>query len=135
MNREELIKLIKKADRLKDKLKAEMLYEQVLSEPGLSFKLQADTEILNVRWNRAVNLVALANQYFKTTRTTRCQPTRAHTCIEQALQEISTCRLKYKKSKDRKSAGVFYKELLEQQERIEEELSKRQADIPPPPKP
>lgn len=124
MNRAELLKHWQKANSSKDMDKAYELYCQILSEPGLSLKL-SQNEILDIRFNRAINNTEIANWFYE-----KRQYTRAHTHMEEAYADADACVKGYKKLSDLKKAQSLLKECTENLEACIDHLKKQAAELP-----
>ena len=129
MTKAELLALCKTAANSGDMDEVEAIYEQILTEPGLSFKLNAKL-IYDAKWNRALNLVDLADWYLNTGYNERPQPTRAHTCTIMAIAEVSACKDSYRTKKDITRAESFLSDLEASKEIIENTLDGIAAILP-----
>ena len=130
VTKQNLLALWLKAEKSNDMDEVESLYLQILTEPGLSFKLSAK-DILDIRWNRAINLVPIANWYLNIGHENRPQPTRAMTCIQQALSELAICVKGYATSTEKNKAISFQLELMDMKKYVGSILQQRAAVIPP----
>ena len=129
MKIQSLLTLLRSADKSKDMDKTEEIYVQILAEPDLSFLL-SKKDILDVRWNRAMNLVPIANWYLNEGFAKRPQLTRAMTCIQQALGEVVICVNGYTMVNGKEAALSFQAELQGMEKYIYSKLETISAELP-----
>lgn len=129
MDTKALLALCKAAEQSEDMDEVESFYQTILSEEQLSKQLSPKV-INDTRWNRALNLLVIANWYLYNGYEGRPQPTRAHTTILQAIEEIALCKESYSAPSDKRKAESFFSELSNHKNTIELALEEKAAVIP-----
>ena len=125
--RKQIIKQWQAADTSTDMDKSYKIYCDILKKPGLSFALYKD-EILNIRFNRAINNIEIANWYLENR-----QYPRAHTHFKEALEDRKKCAAGYSKKSERDISAACVKESERHLAVVLEKISQQAAVLPPMP--
>jgi hypothetical protein len=124
MNTDELIALWQRADANTNMDKAYEAYSAILNEPGLSFKL-TKKQSLDVRYNRVLNNVEIANWYF-----VKKLITRALTHMNEAVEDARYCSENYDSKQHRQAASALLDDCEQNLATVEAELNTRIANVP-----
>jgi hypothetical protein len=122
--RDTILRQWQKADSSADMDKAYEIYCQILTMPGLSFHLSKD-EILDIRYNRAINNIEIGNFLLG-----EKLYTRAHTHFQEALDDRKACAEGYSTSKAREISATALAESKEHMKTIIGILEQQSAVIP-----
>lgn len=117
MNKEEIQILLESVKKIEDIHRIEGLYFRLLSEPGLQFQLTQD-EIIEVRWLRAINLLAIANSFLVEDESSESELIESLSFIDKAINEVEKYRAHSTSVQKVDDAGFFLMELEDTKEMI-----------------